>query len=181
MSHRFRIPRWVATALCVGTVAAGAQAIRSIQCSINNYADGWVADCNSDADCSAKYNYHLCHDHGFTQYCGVGYEVRPYKMSKTGWIIVPTISGALVGAAIGGAADVGKTDEEKKADKAAGKPPAAVQGAAIGAGAGLAMGLLFSMVAKHASTDPSAPWWKRAQPISRTDVYPFRLRLGVAW
>lgn len=162
--------------------AAAAQATRTLglQCSID---PSHHIDCTSDAECSAKWQAHLCTAHNMTQYCGSSGSAEPSpdmrKMSAGQVVFLWGTTGGLLGGVAGGVKETGKTDEEKAADKAAGTPPATVQYAAIGAGIGVVMGLTMKMIAKHTSLPPNS-WLERTQ-FSRSPSQGYRVHFNLRW
>lgn len=181
----FRVTLLAASALCFAASRGRAQAATvHWQCRITPTSNGTHdGSCSGDADCNAKYLRHLCEKHLICSGSGsdaANEPVTPPPDPKKAWILAPLALG-VTGAAIGGASDVGKSDEQKQADKAAGKPSGVVQGAIIGAGVGLVIGSYISFVKKYQIPMPGTTWLGRAKVISRGDVRPFHWRVGLRW
>ena len=163
-------------ALLLGAAPLSAQRAQSIQCSLNNFADGWVESCSSDAECSRKYNDHLCTEHNLCGGAGGAVAERPPDPRKAP--ILMGLGGLLLGGTLGLAAEHGKTEEEKQADVDAGKAPPAVVGAAVGAAIGVTMGLMVKAIQTY--QHPVIPSWA-GRVRSDVDIFTGRTTLYLQW
>ncbi len=182
MPFGVREVRGLAAILVLSATALNAQKVTGWQCRIDPSQPGHSGACSGDDDCNARYRKHLCDWH--QQCSATGSEapapdVRRMSLGKTMFLFGG--SGAVLGAAIGGAGDVGKSDEQKQADKDVGKPPGVVQGAIIGTGIGVTMAVFAkALVASKVRSTGVVPAWVQRTTIS---VLPSRRAfwLSVRW